>query len=140
MDRDGNYVIQVEDLVKLYPGVRAVDGISFAIQPGEFFGFLGPNGAGKSTTIKILATLTRKTSGEVTVAGFDPDENPHAVRRAIGFAMQAQVGQSTDLAPPEAAEELGAQGARSLSRETEHAVFPAGRKARQSVVDAISAC
>ena len=88
MDRDGNYVIQVEDLVKLYPGVRAVDGISFAIQPGEFFGFLGPNGAGKSTTIKILATLTRKTSGEVTVAGFDPDENPHAVRRAIGFAMQ----------------------------------------------------
>ncbi len=88
IDGDGNYVIQVEDLVKLYPGVRAVDGISFAIEPGEFFGFLGPNGAGKSTTIKILATLTRKTSGKVLVTGYDPDVNPSAVRRAIGFAMQ----------------------------------------------------
>ena len=80
----------MENLVKLYPGVRAVDGISFAIEPGEFFGFLGPNGAGKSTAIKILATLTRKTSGKVLVTGYDPDPdaNPRAVRRAIGFAMQ----------------------------------------------------
>ena len=78
----------MENLVKLYPGVRAVDGISFAIEPGEFFGFLGPNGAGKSTAIKILATLTRKTSGKVLVTGYDPDANPRAVRRAIGFAMQ----------------------------------------------------
>jgi len=50
-------VIEVQDLVKVYSGdTRAVDGITFSIQPGELFGFLGPNGAGKTTTIRILAS------------------------------------------------------------------------------------
>lgn len=82
-------MVAVEALVKVYPnGVRAVSGIDFVVAQGEFFGFLGPNGAGKSTTIKILATLLRKTSGRVVVAGYDIDEHPAAVRRHIGFAMQ----------------------------------------------------
>ncbi|MDA0263455.1 MAG: ATP-binding cassette domain-containing protein [Chloroflexi bacterium] len=82
-------IIQVEDLVKVYPGeVKALSGIDFAVGRGEFFGFLGPNGAGKSTTIKILSTLLRKTSGKVGVAGFDVGQDPMAVRKTIGFAMQ----------------------------------------------------
>ena len=81
--------IEVEDLVKVYPGgTKAVAGISFAVGAGEFFGFLGPNGAGKTTTMKILGTLLRKTSGDVIVAGHSVDEDAHKVRCAIGFAMQ----------------------------------------------------
>ncbi len=54
----------------------------------EFFGFLGPNGAGKSTTIKTLTTLLRKTSGKVSVAGFDLDQSTREIRRAIGVLSQ----------------------------------------------------
>ena len=86
--RNGAAVL-VEDLAKTYPGgVRAVDGISFEVERGEFFGFLGPNGAGKTTTIKILATLLTKSSGRVEVAGLDVTRDPKAVRQAIGVALQ----------------------------------------------------
>ena len=81
--------VHVRDLDKTYPrGAHAVAGISFDVAHGEFFGLLGPNGAGKSTTLKILATLLKKTSGTVLVAGHDVDRDPAAVRRGIGFAMQ----------------------------------------------------
>ena len=82
-------IVQVRDLVKVYPGgTRAVAGIDFDVPRGEFFGFLGPNGAGKTTTMRILGTLLRKTSGTVTVGGFDVDSDSKAIRRSIGFAMQ----------------------------------------------------
>ena len=82
-------IVQVRDLVKVYPGgTRAVAGIDFDVPRGEFFGFLGPNGAGKTTTMRILGTLLRKTSGTVTVGGFDVDVDSKAIRRSIGFAMQ----------------------------------------------------
>ncbi len=82
-------IVTVENLVKIYPGgTRAVDNISFRVEPGELFGFLGPNGAGKTTTIKVLATLLRKTSGRATVAGHDVDRDAQRVRASIGFAMQ----------------------------------------------------
>ncbi|MDQ2942710.1 MAG: ATP-binding cassette domain-containing protein [Candidatus Dormibacteraeota bacterium] len=82
-------VIEVADLVKVYPGgARAIDGISFQIQPGELFGFLGPNGAGKTTTIRILATLLNATSGTARVAGFDVATHAGDVRRRLGLAMQ----------------------------------------------------
>ncbi len=82
-------IVQVRDLVKVYPGgTRAVAGIDFDVPRGEFFGFLGPNGAGKTTTMRILGTLLRKTSGTVTVGGFDVDSDPKAIRRSIGFALQ----------------------------------------------------
>ncbi len=81
--------VLVEGLGKTYPGgVRAVDGISFEVARGEFFGFLGPNGAGKTTTIKILATLLPKSEGHVEVAGLDVTRDPKAVRQAIGVALQ----------------------------------------------------
>jgi ABC-2 type transport system ATP-binding protein len=85
-------MIKVENLTEVYPdGTRAVDGISFAIKEGEFFGFLGPNGAGKTTTIKVLTTLLEKTSGLASVAGLEVDENPKAIRRLIGVQSQYTV-------------------------------------------------
>lgn len=82
-------IISVKDLVIVYAdGTRAVDGISFDVREKEFFGFLGPNGAGKSTTIKTLTTLLRKTSGKVSVAGFDLDKSPAEIRSAIGVLSQ----------------------------------------------------
>ena len=82
-------MISVRDLVEVYSdGTKAVDGISFEVREGEFFGFLGPNGAGKSTTIKVLTTLLHKTSGEVSVAGYDLDRSPKEIRKAIGVVSQ----------------------------------------------------
>ena len=82
-------LIDVQNLVKVYGADnRAVDGITFAVQPGELFGFLGPNGAGKTTTIRILATLLDATSGVARVAGFDVATQPYEVRRRLGLAMQ----------------------------------------------------
>src|SRR2546421_1977801 len=85
-------VISVKDLVMIYPdGTKAVDGVSFHVDDGEFFGFLGPNGAGKSTTIKILTTLLRKTSGSANVAGLDIEHDARKVRKLIGVQMQDTV-------------------------------------------------
>ncbi|MBM3949164.1 MAG: ATP-binding cassette domain-containing protein [SAR202 cluster bacterium] len=88
-NKPGDSTVQVEQLIKVYPGdVKAVNGIDFAAANGEFFGLHSPNGAGKSTTMKIMATLLRKTSGKVVVAGNDVDQNQMEIRRSIGFAMQ----------------------------------------------------
>jgi daunorubicin resistance ABC transporter ATP-binding subunit len=91
-------IIEVQDLVKVYAAkqgrgksdeVRAVDGVTFRVDEGEFFGFLGPNGAGKSTTIKMIATLLAKTSGAIRVAGLDVEKDGDAIRRAIGYTGQS---------------------------------------------------
>ncbi|HUY24574.1 MAG TPA: ATP-binding cassette domain-containing protein, partial [Candidatus Saccharimonadales bacterium] len=63
--------IVATDLKKSYKEIQAVRGVSFAVDPGEIFGFLGPNGAGKSTTISMLCTLVLPSSGSGRVAGFD---------------------------------------------------------------------
>ncbi|MDE1853774.1 MAG: ATP-binding cassette domain-containing protein [Thaumarchaeota archaeon] len=84
--------IRVEDLVEVYSdGTKAVDGISFEVNDGEFFGFLGPNGAGKSTTIKVLTTLLKKTGGKVSVAGFDIEKHADRIRKVIGVQSQETV-------------------------------------------------
>ena len=81
--------IEASSLEKTYPGdVRALDGISFAVEAGTVFALLGPNGAGKSTTVKILTTLSRPDAGLATVAGHDVLRRPDAVRRAIGVVAQ----------------------------------------------------
>ena len=85
-------IISVEDLVEVYAdGTRALEGISFNVKDGEFFGFLGPNGAGKSTTIKVLTTLLRKTSGHVSVAGYDLDTSQKEIRKVIGVLSQETI-------------------------------------------------
>jgi ABC-2 type transport system ATP-binding protein len=83
-------IIHVENLVKQYRKAKepAVKGISFDVQAGEFFAFLGPNGAGKTTTISILTTTLSKTSGTVTIAGYDLDTQAKMVRRNIGIIFQ----------------------------------------------------
>ena len=83
------YQIEAHDLVKTYPkGVRALDGLSFAVPAGTVFGLLGPNGAGKSTTVKILTTLAKADSGTATVAGLDVRARAAQVRHAIGVVAQ----------------------------------------------------
>src|SRR5437016_10887645 len=82
-------IIRVKDLVKVYPGdVRAVQGVTFEVQEGEFFGFLGPNGAGKTTTMNMLVNLVKKTSGTITIDGLELEKNLVEVYKRIGFAMQ----------------------------------------------------
>jgi ABC-2 type transport system ATP-binding protein len=82
--------IVVDGLEKTYgKGVRALDGMTFAVPEGQVFGLLGPNGAGKSTTVRILVTLTRPDAGTATVVGHDVAREPAAVRRAIGYVPQA---------------------------------------------------
>lgn len=82
-------IISVQNLVKHYGSFEAVRGISFDVGEGEIFGLLGPNGAGKSTTLEIIETLRPKTSGTVTVAGFDLDKSPDAIKRLIGVQLQS---------------------------------------------------
>ncbi|MBM3131593.1 MAG: ATP-binding cassette domain-containing protein [Chloroflexi bacterium] len=81
-------VITVENLVKTYGQIRAVDGLDLAVNAGEVFGFLGPNGAGKTTTIRILTMLTRPTSGKVLMNGFDMLARPIEVKRGFGVVQQ----------------------------------------------------
>jgi ABC-2 type transport system ATP-binding protein len=90
-------IIDVRDLTKVYPdGTRAVQGVSFQVRRGEFFGFLGPNGAGKSTTIKMLITLLARTSGEARVFDHDIAGDADAIRRHIGYAAQ-EIGLDNEL-------------------------------------------
>ena len=81
-------IIEVKNLVKNYGNFQAVKGISFDVYEGEIFGLLGPNGAGKSTTLEIIETLRKKTSGEVTVAGFNLDKQPGEIKKIIGVQLQ----------------------------------------------------
>ncbi len=77
--------IEVKELKKYFKNVKAVDGITFDVEWGEFFALLGPNGAGKSTTIRMLTTLAVPTSGQALVAGYDVVKNEREVRKRIGL-------------------------------------------------------
>ncbi len=78
-------MIETRQLTKHYGAIRAVDGVSFSVAPGEVLGFLGPNGAGKSTTMKILAGFVEPTSGQATVFGHDVTSQPVECKRHIGY-------------------------------------------------------
>jgi ABC-2 type transport system ATP-binding protein len=81
--------ISVQDLRKNYGAVEAVRGIDLEVPSGEVFGLLGPNGAGKTTTIEILEGLRPRTSGKVSVLGFDPAVETKEVKNRIGVCLQA---------------------------------------------------
>ena len=83
-------VIRVENLVKQYKRTEtpSVNNITFSVKKGEFFAFLGPNGAGKTTTISILTTTLTKTSGNVSIAGYDLDREGRRIRSNIGIIFQ----------------------------------------------------
>lgn len=81
-------IIKVENLVRRFDGLTAVNDISFEVEEGTIFGFLGPNGAGKTTTINILCTLLSPTSGRAFIAGHDCKKESSDVRRSIGIVFQ----------------------------------------------------
>ena len=80
--------VEVSELRKEYPGVKAVDGVSFEVARGEVFAFLGPNGAGKTTTVEILEGLRQGTSGRARVLGLDPWRQGTELHRRIGVIPQ----------------------------------------------------
>ena len=80
--------IEVSDLTKHYGDVKAVDGVSFKVARGEFFGLLGPNGAGKTTTIRMLTGLTKPLSGTAKVAGRDCIRETLSVKQRIGVVSE----------------------------------------------------
>jgi ABC-2 type transport system ATP-binding protein len=86
---DAPPAIVVERLVRRYPGgVLALAGLDLSVPTGSVFGLLGPNGAGKTTCLRLLAGLTRPTSGRATVGGLDPAVDPIAVRSQLGYLEQ----------------------------------------------------
>jgi len=78
-------MIRVEQLTKNFGAKRAVDGVSFTVEPGEVLGFLGPNGAGKSTTMRMITGFIPPTAGRVWIGGHDMWEKPISAKRLIGY-------------------------------------------------------
>ena len=78
-------IIEVKSLVKRFGHFTANDNLTFDVFKGEIFGFLGANGAGKTTAMKILCGLSKPTSGEVTIAGFDVYRQTEEIKRNIGY-------------------------------------------------------
>jgi ABC-2 type transport system ATP-binding protein len=83
-------ILELHDLKKHYGSVRALDGVSFAVQPGEIFGLLGHNGAGKTTTIRLLTGRARPTAGSASIAGHDVVQELPAVKPLINLVFEEQ--------------------------------------------------
>lgn len=81
-------MLNIINLRKEYKNVTAVDGLDLRIKEGEFFGLLGPNGAGKTTTVRMISTLTPKTSGDIVINGESIDRNLTAIKAKIGVVPQ----------------------------------------------------
>jgi ABC-2 type transport system ATP-binding protein len=78
-------VIKIENLVKKYQSLVAVDGLNLEIPKGQLFGFLGPNGAGKTTTIKLLIGLLKPTGGSISIGGVNIHEDPVRAKAMVGY-------------------------------------------------------
>jgi ABC-2 type transport system ATP-binding protein len=85
----GDLVISIRGLRMSYGDVEAVRGIDLEVQRGEVFAFLGPNGAGKTTTVEILEGYRKRSAGEVSVLGEDPEHAGRAWRERIGIVLQS---------------------------------------------------
>lgn len=81
-------IISVENLTRKFGSFTAVNAISFQVRKGEIFGFLGANGAGKTTAMKILIGISRPTSGNATVAGYDIYKETEKIKKSIGYMSQ----------------------------------------------------
>jgi len=82
---DLSFAVEAENLTKVFGSIRALDGLSFTIKPGEIFGLIGPNGAGKTTALRIISTLLLPTSGSVKVIGHDVVSEASEVRGLIAY-------------------------------------------------------
>ncbi|HEX7278337.1 MAG TPA: ATP-binding cassette domain-containing protein [Solirubrobacterales bacterium] len=87
-------VIETENLTKLYGEARGIEDVSFAVEPGEVFGFLGPNGAGKTTTIRALLDLLHPSSGSARLFGLDSRRDSVAIRARLGNLDGAARGET----------------------------------------------
>jgi ABC-2 type transport system ATP-binding protein len=81
-------ILSVNSLTKKFDNLTAVDNISFNVEAGSIFAFLGPNGAGKSTTIKILTTVLKPTSGEISINGYNILKEQDKARASFGIVFQ----------------------------------------------------
>lgn len=82
-------IIEVNDLKKSYGELQAVDGVSFNVAPGEFFGILGPNGAGKTTTLEMVEGLRAPDGGSITLLGQSPWPRNERLLSRVGVQLQA---------------------------------------------------
>ncbi len=80
--------LEIQDLSKSYGNLKAVNGVSLEVHPGEIFGLLGPNGAGKSSIISIVVTLENPTEGRVLVFGMDVAKQPTEAKMQVGWVPQ----------------------------------------------------
>jgi lipooligosaccharide transport system ATP-binding protein len=83
-------LVRARALTKRFGDFTAVDGIDVSVSPGEAFGFLGPNGAGKSSTMRMIGCVSPRTSGELTVLGLDPDDEPSLIKSRLGVVPQEE--------------------------------------------------
>jgi ABC-2 type transport system ATP-binding protein len=81
-------IVDAQSLVKRFPGVTAVDNLSFSVPPGEIFGLVGPDGAGKTTSLRMLAGVMPPDAGAARVAGFDVTREPETVKHHISYMPQ----------------------------------------------------
>ena len=88
MNEELQSAILAKGLTKSFPGVRAVDGLSFDVQPGEIFGLVGPDGAGKTTTLRMLAGIMPPDSGGAIVAGCDVVRDPELAKHSLSYMPQ----------------------------------------------------
>ena len=140
-----DYAIEARGLVKTYPGTRttgpktALDHIDLAVPRGSIFGLLGPNGAGTSTFINILAGLTQKTSGTVSIWGRDIDQRPRDARAAIGVVPQ-ELAADVFFTPRESLEvQAGLYGVPPKERQTDELLAALGLSDKaESYVRALS--
>lgn len=86
--KDQGKIIEVKNLVKKFGNFVANDNLTFDVNIGEIFGFLGANGAGKTTAMKILCGLSKPTSGEVKIAGYDVYRQTEEIKKRIGYMSQ----------------------------------------------------
>ncbi len=100
-----NPIVEIHEFTKVFPTTeggekRAVDGVSFTVEPGQIYGLLGPNGAGKTTTLRMLSGLVTPSSGYALLDGHDPRKEREAAKRTLGY-LTASTGLYQRLTPRE---------------------------------------
>jgi ABC-2 type transport system ATP-binding protein len=142
-------IIEVSNLTKRYGERTVVDGVTFAVEPGEIFGIIGRNGAGKTTTVECISGLRTPDSGSIRVLGHDPQRDPATLRRQVGVQLQESTLQDritvqeavamfasfypNPARPAQLIDELGLTG----SAKTPYAKLSGGQKQRLSIALAL---
>jgi ABC-2 type transport system ATP-binding protein len=142
-------IIEVSNLTKRYGERTVVDGVTFAVEPGEIFGIIGRNGAGKTTTVECVSGLRTPDSGTIRVLGHDPQRDPAALRRQVGVQLQESTLQDritvheavemfasfypSPARPAQLIDELGL----TRSAKTPYAKLSGGQKQRLSIALAL---